>query len=223
MLDASLVKSTLFGVRNADKVINTNDKGRVFADIGQFANAAKAASDLDNKLGKGAKSAINAMNSISKKNKILSTAVKGTKWAAKNVNPLLIGAAGYRVVTAKDKETALKKEIFGMTAMFSAESMMKAAFNSSKAVNFKEGINNKYLKAGIMILEGLVFVAGSIAGSTFGYKLGKVFFEKKNGQEKDTIIKELYIPKSINVEKSQNFDNYEQEFFIPGNNQELTA
>ena len=55
------LKSAIFGVRNADKVATTNDKGRVFADVGQFTNAAKAAAQLDNALGKGAQAAINAM------------------------------------------------------------------------------------------------------------------------------------------------------------------
>ncbi len=222
MYDA-LVRSTLFGVRNADKVINTNDKGRVFADIGQFANAAKAASRLDNAVGRGAQAAIKAMGNVSKESKVLSTAVKGTKWAAKNVNPLLIGAAGYRVVTAKDKETALKKEIFGMTAMFSAESLMKRAFNSSKALNYKSNINNKYLKTGLLILEGLVFVAGSISASAFGYKVGKCFFEKEPGRETVTTLKELYIPQAEKAEKSEKIDNYEKEFFLPGKEKELTA
>ena len=38
-----IVRSTLFGIRNADKVATTNDKGRFFADGGQFTKAAKTA------------------------------------------------------------------------------------------------------------------------------------------------------------------------------------
>lgn len=122
------LKSAIFGVRNADKVATTNDKGRVFADVGQFTNAAKAAAQLDNALGKGAQAAINAMGSVAQNNKALETFAKGANWAANHVNPLLIGAAGYRVVVADDKEHALKREVLGMSSMFAGEAAIERIF-----------------------------------------------------------------------------------------------
>ena len=103
-----LVKSVIFGTRNADKIINQGDTGRIFADMGQWTNAVNAVTKLDNTVGKGAKTAINAMAKASESNKALSIAGKGLNWASKNVNPLLIGAAGYRVCKAEDKEAALQ-------------------------------------------------------------------------------------------------------------------
>ena len=130
-------KSLIFGCRNADKVINTNDKGRIFADIGQFTNAATAVSRLDNAVGRGAQSAINAMGHIAKESKVLTAATKGATWASQNVNPLLIGAAGYRVLISDDKECALKREILGMSSMFGVEALVKEIFKSNMFQNFK--------------------------------------------------------------------------------------
>ena len=191
-----MVKSAIFGVRNADKIINKNDTGRIFADVGQFTNAAKATAELNNKLGKGASSALSAMKKISDGNKVLTACGKGVNWASKNVNPLLIGAAGYRVVKAKNKEVALKKEICGMSSMFMTEYAIKEFFNSSTFKTWKNQINNKTLKNIIGILEGVLFVAGSIAGSTAGYKVGEHFYEpsKNNSTEKNN---------STNVEKEK--------------------
>lgn len=187
-----LVKSTLFGVRNADKVINTEDKGKIFADVGQFTNAARSAAQLDNALGKGAQAAIDAMGAIAKENKALQMAAKGADWASRHVNPLLVGAAGYRVLVSDDKETALKREILGMSAMFGVEGLMKVGLQSQKMKNIRNNIKNKKLSALLSAAEGIFFVIGSIAGSTAGYKIGKSLFpDKEKVNNKNFDWKEL--------------------------------
>ncbi len=185
MYDA-LIRSTIFGVRNADKVVNTADKGRVAADVGQFTNAVKTAAQLDNAVGKGAQAAIGAMGKAAEKCKAIEVAGKGAQWAAKHVNPLLVGAAGYRVITADDKATALRNEVFGMSAMFGGEFLMKEFFKSGKMTKFREGINNKYLRIGLGVLEGALFVGGSILASNAGYNLSKKLYGdgKKPNQPK---------------------------------------
>lgn len=193
MYDA-LVRSTIFGVRNADKVVNTADKGRIAADVGQFTNAVKTAAQLDNSLGKGAQAAINVMGKAANKYKAIEIAGKGAEWASKHVNPLLIGAAGYRVITAENKEKALKREIFGMSAMFGGEYLMKEFFKSNTMANFRAGIKNKYLRIGLGILEGILFVGGSILSSNIGYKFADKLNEissKKTHKEMKDISKEL--------------------------------
>lgn len=190
----TLVRSTIFGVRNADKVVNTADKGRIAADVGQFTNAVKTAAQLDNSLGKGAQAAINVMGKAANKYKAIEIAGKGAEWASKHVNPLLIGAAGYRVLTAENKEKALKREIFGMSAMFGGEYLMKEFFKSNTMANFRAGINNKYLRIGLGILEGILFVGGSILSSNIGYKFADKLNEissKKTHKEIKNISKEL--------------------------------
>ena len=217
MID-SIVKSSIFGLRNTDKVVNTNDKGRIFATVGQYTNAFKAAAALDNSLGKGAQAAISAMKTASDESKIVRWAGKGANWASKNVNPLLIGAAGYRVLTAEDKGTALKKETLGMSSMFMTESLMKQFLKSDKMVNLRTRISNKYLKAGLSILEGIFFVCGSIAGSTAGYKVAEAFIENK----KNKTINLKTIDKN-KAEITAAKDDYEKEFYIPGQGKEITA
>lgn len=190
----TLVRSTIFGVRNADKVVNTADKGRIAADVGQFTNAVKTAAQLDNSLGKGAQAAINVMGKAANKYKAIEIAGKGAEWASRHVNPLLIGAAGYRVITAENKEKALKREIFGMSAMFGGEYLMKEFFKSNTMANFRAGINNKYLRIGLGILEGILFVGGSILSSNIGYKFADKLNEissKKTHKEMKDISKEL--------------------------------
>ncbi len=225
MIDA-IVRSTLFGLRNADKVTNTDDKGRILAEIGQFTNALTNTAELDNKLGKGAQAAISAMATASKESSVLRAAGKGATWAAKNVNPLLIGAAGYRVLIADDKGAALKKETLGMASMFFVEGLMKDFFKSNLFTNLKGKVKNKYIKAGISILEGILFVCGSIAGSKAGYKLGENLIQnnKKVSNNQSALQSTPIAAQKIADNKSVSAqDDYEQEFFIPGQGKQITA
>ena len=227
----TLVKSTIFGFRNADKVVNTDDKGRIFADIGQFTNAAKAAAELDNVVGKGAQAALDAMSKVSQNNKFLGYAKKGASWASKNVNPLLIGAAGYRVLVSDDKETALKREVFGMTSMFGTEAVMKQFFKSNVYQSFLNKIPNQKVHAAAKVAEGILFVLGSIGGSTLGYKLGELFFpDKKEKAEKVKQNKERLneiaassIARMNETEKTNTFDeiNDSEYFAIQGKEKAL--
>lgn len=198
-----LVKSAIFGVRNNNKV-KAGDKGRVFAEIGQMTNAVKAAAQLDNKVGRGTQAAVDIMCSAAKENKVLDKIGKGANWASKNVNPLLVGAAGYRVLKADNKEKALKKEIYGMGTMFAAENMMKTFFNSATYKNAINSIKNEKLKALVGIVQGVTFVAGSIAGSTLGYKVGDYLFGKDEKKSEKTTAQNTTNPDKID----------ESEYFI---------
>ena len=204
-----IVRSTLFGIRNADKVVTTNDKGRLFADVGQFTKAAKTAAQLDNILGRGTSAALNAMNCAANSHKVLSNAGKAATWASNHVNPLLIGAAGYRVAIAEDKPQALKRETLGMTSMFIGEALMSSAFNSKYMTTVKSLMKNSYAKSALLILQGIAFVAGSIASSTLGYKIGdKLFPQRKQKAENkkilDKAVKELQTTTNVLNKESVN-------------------
>ena len=114
------------------------------------------------------------MCKTSEHNKVLDYAVKGANWASKHVNPLLVGAAGYRVITADKKDEALKKEVCGMSAMFGTEALMKEFLNSKYLKDVHSGMKNKYAKAALAV------IAGSIAGSSVGYKVGEIYVDKTN-------------------------------------------
>ena len=191
----TLVKSGTFGGRNANKVFGENngidDRGRIAATAGQLTNAGKAAAKLDNTLGKGAQAAINAMSSASEHSRILRYANKSASWASDHVNPLLVGAAGYRILVSDDKEAQLKKEVFGMSSMFGVEALMKNFLNSEYLKEVHSKMTNKYAKTALAIIEGLGFVAGSIAASTAGYKVGEVYVEKTRNKNKNNLPLEL--------------------------------
>ncbi len=199
-----LVRSTIFGVRNADKVVNTADKGRLAADVGQFTNAFKTAAQLDNSLGKGAQAAINAMGKASQKCKAIEIAGKGADWASRHVNPLLVGAAGYRVLTSDDKKTALRHEIFGMSAMFGGEYLMKEFFKSNTMSKLRAKVPNKYLRVALGVLEGILFVGGSILSSNIGYKLSDKLYGKvgeKSDKKPQTDVQTLLKQETEKLEK----------------------
>ena len=201
MIDA-MVRSALFGVRNVDKVQN-GDTGRSAAATFQLFNAGKnaleSATKLHNTLGKGAQSAITAMETVSKSGKALETAAKVVKFGSDNVNVLLCGAAAYRVLTAENKEKAVKKELWGMSTMFGVEHLMREGFKSKAMMNLKNKVNNKYAKAGISILEGVLFVMGSIAASTAGFKIGESLYDEEAKWNKNPEL--LEIKKKVESEK----------------------
>ncbi len=203
MIDA-MVRSALFGVRNVDKVQN-GDTGRSAAATFQLFNAGKnaleSATKLHNTLGKGAQSAITAMETVSKSGKALETAAKVVKFGSDNVNVLLCGAAAYRVLTAENKEKAVKKELWGMSTMFGVEHLMREGFKSKAMMNLKNKVNNKYAKAGISILEGVLFVMGSIAASTAGFKIGESLYDEEAKWNKNPEL--LEIKKKVESEKVQ--------------------
>ncbi len=224
MLEAAVaIKSLIFGSRNADKVMygssGTDDKGRIAATTGQLTNAAKSAAKLDNAIGKGAQAAIGAMNKVSKGSKILEYTAKGVDFASKNVNPLLIGAAGYRVLTSDDQAATLKKEILAMSGMFGVERLIKEGLETKymKQVHAGEnkymkkliaGMGNKYAKAVLAIIEGVGFVGGSILGYAGGQKVASMVVKpskKKNLSSDINKIKEeiTRLEKQIEPEKTE--------------------
>ena len=92
---------------------------------------------------------------------------------------------------ADDKEAQLKKEVFGMSAMFGIEALMKNFLNSDYLKEVHSNMKNKYAKTALAVLEGLGFVAGSIAGSTAGYKVGEIYVEKTQNNHKKNFTDEF--------------------------------
>lgn len=213
MIDA-MVRSALFGVRNVDKVQN-GDTGRSAAATFQLFNAGKnaleSASKLHNELGKGAQSAITAMETLSKSGKALETAAKVVKFGSENVNVLLCGASAYRVLTAENKEKAVKRELWGMTTMFGVEHLMREGFKSKAMMNLKNKVNNKYAKTGISILEGILFVMGSIAASTTGFKIGETLYEEEKKLSKNHEFQEIKAKLEAEKTKSTGLEKFANE------------
>lgn len=211
-----LVKSLVFGGRNFDKVTNSkvHDEGRILATVGQFKKAINTVQTLDKNCPKGASAAIEHVAKAAKASKYASTFEKVNKaanFAAKNVNPLLCVAAGYRVATAKDKKKAVVREAVGMGTMFAVESQMNKYINMVKKTGWVSKISNPKLR---MLAEaglGLAFVAGSVLSSTAGYKVADKAYS-------------MYESKKTNkTETAKADDKYTSEFYIPGQGKEIIA
>ena len=211
-----LVKSLVFGGRNFDKVTNSkvHDEGRILATVGQFKKAINTVRTLDKNCPKGASAAIEHVAKAAKASKYASTFEKVNKaanFAAKNVNPLLCVAAGYRVATAKDKKKAVVREAVGMGTMFAVESQMNKYINMVKKTGWVSKISNPKLR---MLAEaglGLAFVAGSVLSSTAGYKVADKAYS-------------MYESKKTNkTETAKADDKYTSEFYIPGQGKEIIA
>lgn len=214
-----IAKSLVFGLRNVDKITDAtrHDEGRIFATTGQFAKAFKSAGQLDNYIGTASEAAIRNVEKISQKSKVLEKTLKGVNWASNNVNPLLVGAAAYRVAVADKKLEALNDELCGMSIMFGFEALMKRGFESAKWKGIIESIKNPKLKTLAKIIQGLLFVTGSVASSTVGYKIGKI----ANNEVKKNSVKEISLNANNEVQKEN--DNYEKDFFLPNENKSILA
>lgn len=214
-----IARSLVFGIRNLDKVTDAtrHDEGRILATTGQFAKALKSVGQLNNSLGAASEAAIKNVTRLSENNKVLEKTLKGVNWASNNVNPLLIGAAGYRVAVAKNKLEAINNEVFGMSTMFAFEALMKRGFNSKKWLALTDTIKNPKLKIVAKIVQGLLFVAGSITGSTIGYQLGK----KANEEIKKNAVKEISLNNNNEVKKQN--DNIKKDVTIQEQNKSFVA
>ena len=201
--------SLIFGSRNTGKSVfnigtEIDDKGRAPAAIIQLRNAAASASKLDNALGKGTKAAMDAVCKASEHSKVLDCAVKGVNSAQKLVNPLLCGAAAYRVITSDNKEETLKKEVCAMSGMFGLEYLYKKGVKGKYMTGIHNGMNNKYAKSALAIIEGIGLVGVSILGYAGGQKAAKRIFDPKVTKDNVNQIKEeiARLESKIDPEKS---------------------
>ncbi len=200
--------SGVFLLRNTEKVQN-GEIGRapaVVAQTGSLANKTKTLIEEINKFdAKVANTADTAVDVYKSSAKAASFGSKALNLAGELVDPLLVVAAGVRVLSADDKEAALYNEAGGMTGMFAVERLMKKSgvkdfikANSDEAVelgikklskyikplqNVSEKSKNKFVKAATFIITGTVFVLGSILGYDTGKKIGQNALESKREKE----------------------------------------
>lgn len=218
-----LVQTGIFFLRNSGKVATGKDTGRAGAAGAQLASltdkVASEASIFGKTISGAAKSVTGAIDDgilafadgIGAKE-----AAKGLKASAgtssifgaiaqKAVNPLLLTAAGIRVLKDEDQYSALIEEGCAMGAMFGMEKLMKTAKTSffdaaengiKTAAADKKGISKglknvfseavkKYNSLGktgkgvSKLIMGLAFVAGSIGA----YSIGKTIGKKLSGRD----------------------------------------
>ncbi len=199
-LGAKIVQSSLFGTRNgllgtgtiaqdqdnqirtlvafgqsknmlvsADKLLSNNQssiinfcgnvtKGETFFD--------KMLTKIGSYFKKAPRNMINWLNNIAENDKVFGKLSKTVDFASKNVNNLIVVSSGVKVLTAKDKQSECIAQAGNLAGMFAVEGWMKK--NLAKYID-KLPLHSKIKP----VIEGILFVLGSITGSTICYNIGK--------------------------------------------------
>ncbi len=213
-----IVQTGIFFLRNGGKVASGQDTGRIGATAAQLGSLTDKISSTASIFGYAAKSATSFLDSG-----ILAVAEKtGTTDAVKTlasnagtnsifgavaqkaVNPLLVGAAGIRILKDEDQYAALIEEGSAMGLMFGCEKLMKTTKNNffkltdcpdnvlKDTIEHSKGIKKifanaadkfksltKGQKTAAKVGIGLLFVAGSIGA----YSIGKTAGKKLSGRD----------------------------------------
>jgi len=120
-----LVATSIYCFRNIGKA-NHGESERGFAASAQGLNSlSQTASSIANKVER-----LDSMANIGKNVGEKATKIAGL--ASKVTNPLLVGAAGVRVLKDEDKKSALTEEALAMGGMFASERMYKIVRNTIK-------------------------------------------------------------------------------------------
>ena len=166
---ASIFQNGLFGSRNfiLGSDASQNNQVRLLVSAGQGANLLREGKNCANSIFRNAsEKIIDGCNSLAKNDPLLKKVGKVVDFASKNVNNLIVVAGGVKVLTAEDKQTELISQAGNVAGMFIVEGWMKN--------NLAKYINKLPIPAKLKpIVEGVVFVIGSITGSTLAYKAAK--------------------------------------------------
>jgi hypothetical protein len=184
---------------NYNNVCNKNDWTRIPVLTGQCFNAL----DEGLKIAKKEETVKKTVDTIAKSDKLFNYSTKVINFVRKNINPLIVVSSTTKVVLAKkeDREKTFFNEAGCVAGMFIGEGWMKKNLNKYLE---KLPIEKKWLP----IIEGVVFVCGSLTSSTIGQKignklsqywnvpLGKAEREAKAQQMKST-SDEVYAPMDV--------------------------
>lgn len=175
------VKATIFGARRANKVTE-EDYGSLPVATGQIKNAINSIMALDNKIGKGAQTAVDVFQKACKSEPILEYVGKGAKLAGDHVNSLICLSAGIKVFNADDKVAAGVQQGVALTSMFAVESLMKKHMDDITKIKGVDKIAQRVLEFSAKtpgfkplpaIIKGVAFVIGSTTAFMVGEKVGK--------------------------------------------------
>jgi len=197
----TIVKSWYFGTNNVDKAENGHI-GRAAVATGQVTNLVKDVSTFDNKIGKGANSAVTAFKSVAQEDKIFDYLGKALNFTSKNINPLIGASALIDIAKADDKKSAIATNAAGLGAMFTVEHLMKqyldGGIETVKNKVVEKGETNKTIgnickkvakadskcsgKFGALT-HALLFIIGSGTAYGLGDKLGGMLVGNSEGTQ----------------------------------------
>ena len=189
-----IVQTGIFFLRNGGKVASGQDTGRIGATAAQLGSLTDKISSTASIFG----DAVKTLASNAGTNSIFGAI------AQKAVNPLLVGAAGIRILKDEDQYAALIEEGSAMGLMFGCEKLMKTTKNNffkltdcpdnvlKDTIKHSKGIKKifanaadkfknltKGQKTAAKVGIGLLFVAGSIGA----YSIGKTAGKKLSGRD----------------------------------------
>lgn len=197
------ISSLLFCARNVDKAENQGKVGRWAVAAGQAKKVADYVTTLDNKVGKTAKTSVEALKTFSRNEKLLQYAGKAVDFASRNVNPLICVSSAIDVLRADDKQTAAITNATALASMFAVEKVMKNHLDDITKIKGVDKIAEKVLKfsketphmKGIpAIIHGVAFVAGSIAAYSVGEKFGSTIAKKVKKDEPEKVEEPVKLP-----------------------------
>ena len=183
---SNVISSAIFCFRNVDKTTNGNI-GRAPVAVGQATKVISTIQDYDNVIGKTAKTAVEALGTAAKNEKLLEVAGKGLKFLSQNVNPLICVSAGVDVAFADDKKSAIIENTVALSSMFAVEKVMKKPLDNgldkiAETARKTESIDkvaekilnhdSKIIKNLPGIFKGVAFVVGSCLAYDIGKKVG---------------------------------------------------
>ena len=169
---SNAVSSLIFACRNVNKTEN-GEIGRAPVAAAQSINVLNQVSKYNKAIAQGTDAAVSVFENLAKKSKPVDYAVKGVKWATKNVNPLICVSGGIKVAMSDDKTSTAIKEVAALSTMFAGEGIAKKAL--PKLIE-KLPVGSK---AGA-IIQGLLFVGASIAFNSADEKLGRNIADQVN-------------------------------------------
>lgn len=125
------ISSLIFATRNLDKAAH-GDVGRYGVVAAQAANVTNAAAESSvGFIADGAKKVLSGVDNVGESIfHVADASSKVAKVASKAVNPLLIGAAGIRVLKDDDKKSRAIEEATALAGMFAGEKAYKLVRNT---------------------------------------------------------------------------------------------
>lgn len=191
-LSPNIVSSAVFGVRNYEKG-NDGHVVRYAVALGQTKKVVDYVKQLDNVVGQTAKTATQAFGVASKESIFLEGMGKFASFSSTHINPLIIASAGLDILQSDNKAEAAVISATSLGTMFTVENLMKKHLKDltktkgfSKITNILETVlkGTKYGKYVAPVIEGLLFVTGSITAYNVGNKIGQTITNKTGISEK---------------------------------------
>lgn len=195
---AGIVSTTLFCAKNMNKAENGHSS-KLLPASAQLAKIGKEISKLDNTVGKGARTAVDALKGAVKNEKLFEFAGKAVDLASKSVNPLICVSAGVDALTADDKQSALIANTAAVASMLTFEDKimkpyLKGTLEDIAKIKGIDKISEDIMKAASKykhggklpaIIEGATFVLGSGLAYSVGQKFGSVVAKQVKSAEMD--------------------------------------